>query len=320
MANQATYQEPAVPVLLLKTRSIPGDSYYDKFTAAQLPNGRRLAPIFVPVMLHKFDDDGLGMLRSLLREQKISNRPDASFGGMIFTSQRSVEAFAHVTNAEKTAQAPAWPHLQDVPVYSVGPATTRALSAVSQTPPLQVFGEHTGNGEALARYMLEHYGEWYRGRPTKPPLLFLVGEQRRDIIPKTLMDVSLAADRRIEVTEKVIYGTGVMESFPADFENQLRAAAAINRAPSSLPSRWVVVFSPTGCDSMLRGLGMLDEVGKVVPGRRDGKTFIATIGPTTRDFLIETFGFQPDVCAAKPSPEGVLDAITEFETRIALES
>ncbi|KAJ3471995.1 hypothetical protein NLG97_g11379 [Lecanicillium saksenae] len=164
--------------------------------------------------------------------------------------------------------------------------------------------------------MLDHYGEWYRDRLKKPPLLFLVGEQRRDIIPKTLMDASLATDRRIEVIEKVIYGTGVMASFPTDFENQLQAAAAIKRSPSLLPSRWVVVFSPTGCDSMLRGLGMLDESGKVVPGRRDGKTFIATIGPTTRNFLIETFGFQPDVCAAKPSPEGVLEAIAEFESRL----
>lgn len=316
MPERPQTQQPAVPVLLLKTQSTPGDSYYDKLGAAQLPHGRRLSPIFVPVMVHKFDDEGLDMLRRLLRAQQISNRPDASFGGMIFTSQRSVEAFAHVVNAEKPTQAESWPHLQDVPVYSVGPATTRALSAVSQTPALQVFGEHTGNGEALARYMLEHYGAWYRDQPTKPPLLFLVGEQRRDIIPKTLMDPSLAADRRIEVTEKVIYGTGVMESFPGDFDKELQAAAAITRAPSPLPSRWVVVFSPMGCDSMLRGLGMLDGAGKVVPGRRDGTTFIATIGPTTRDFLVDTFGFHPDVCAAKPSPEGVLEAIMEFETRI----
>ncbi|KAJ3499780.1 hypothetical protein NLG97_g42 [Lecanicillium saksenae] len=131
MADQATIQEPAVPVLLLKTRSTPCDTYYDEFTAAQLPNGRRLAPIFVPVMLHKFDDDGLSMLRSLLRERQISNRTEGSFGGMIFTSQRSVEAFAHVVKTEMPTHVPEWPHLQDVPIYSVGPATTRALSAVS---------------------------------------------------------------------------------------------------------------------------------------------------------------------------------------------
>lgn len=306
-----------MPVLLLKTQSTPNDSYCEKLTAARLPNGRRLTPVFVPVMLHKFDDDGIDMLRSLLRHQKISGRPDASFGGMIFTSQRAVEAFAHVVNTERTIQPPDWPHLQDIPIYSVGPATSRALRAVSQHTTLQVFGEHTGTGAALAHYMLDHYGGWYHDRPTKPSLLFLVGEQRRDIIPKTLMDPSLAADRRIMVTEKVIYGTGIMESFPEDFDRELTAAAVISRKASSLPSRWVVVFSPTGCDSMLRGLGMLDNVGKVVPGRRDDRTLIATIGPTTRDFLIDTFGFYPDVCAAKPSPDGVLAGIVDFETRIA---
>lgn len=318
LVDQAAEGEPPVPVLLLKTQSTPGDSYHDKLTAARLPNGRRLTPIFVPVMLHKFDDDGLDALRSLLRDQKISNRPDAAFGGLIFTSQRAVEAFTHVVNSEKTMQAYEWPHLQDIPIYSVGPATTRALSAVSQDPPLKVFGEHTGNGEALAHYMLDHYGAWYRERSTNPPLLFLVGEQRRDVIPKTLMDPSLAAARRIVVTEKVVYGTGVMESFPADFERELTAVAVMRHGTSLLPSRWVVVFSPTGCDSMLRGLGMLDEAGKVIPDSRDDKTFIATIGPTTRDFLIGTFGFHPDVCAAKPSPEGILEGIAEFEAQVVL--
>lgn len=194
-------------------------------------------------------------------------------------------------------------------MYSVGPATTRALKAVSQKPNLQVFGEHTGNGEALAQFILQHYGQWYHDKPTKPPLLFLVGEQRRDIIAKTLMDPSLPAESCIEVTEEVVYGTGVMESFPVEFDQILRETADSH-------SRWVVVFSPTGCDSLLRGLGMLDSgVGKVDLSKRDGKTFVATIGPTTRTFLINTFGFEPDVCADTPSPEGILQGIADYEAK-----
>jgi len=200
-----------------------------------------------------------------------------------------------------------WPHLQDIPVYSVGPATTRALKAVKQTPPLQVFGEHTGNGEALAAYMLEHYGAWYAERDDKPALLFLVGEQRRDIIPKTLMDPALPRGRRIDVTELIVYGTGVMRSFPEDFAGVL-ARTAGSRV------RWVVVFSPTGCDSMLQGLGWLDEEGKANDAglRRDDKTYVATIGPTTRAFLETTFGFEPHVCAAKPTPEALWAGIAEY--------
>lgn len=203
---------------------------------------------------------------------------------------------------------PGWPHLQHIPVYSVGPATTRALAAVSQHAPLQIFGSHTGNGDALAQFILDHYHEWYASDypTTLPPLLFLVGEQRRDVIPRTLMDPALPDNRRIQVVEEVVYGTGEMASFPEDF-------AAVLRTTQLVPERWVVVFSPTGCDSMLRGLDVLDgETGRFVPGRRDERTFVATIGPTTRSHLVKKFGFEPDVCAETPTPEGVLEGILAF--------
>ena len=111
---------------------------------------------------------------------------------------------------------------------------------------------------------------------------------------------------------------------------------------------WVVVFSPTGCQEMLRVLGLLntnvntkmkmehdnkndhcatetnltnnddssitieqanDRNRKKRRRKRKSRTFIATIGPTTRDFLVREFGFEPDVCAERPSPEGVGEGI-----------
>lgn len=158
--------------------------------------------------------------------------------------------------------------------------------------------------------MLDHYGQWHKDKTTKPPLLFLVGEQRRDIIPTTLMDPTLPPDRRIQVDEQVVYGTGVMESFPQDFTRVLASTA-------EKYMRWVVVFSPTGCEAMLRVLGLLEEgTGKVKSGvdlrSKTPKTFIITIGPTTRDFLKDSFGFEPDVCAEKPSPEGLRTGIAKF--------
>ena len=203
----------------------------------------------------------------------------------------------------------AWPYLQDVPIYTVGPATSRALRSISQTPPLNIFGAETGNGEALAHYMLDHYGNWYRDQAVKPPLLFLVGDQRRDIIPKTLMNPDLNDDRRIQVDELVVYGTGVMESFENDFTELLRKT-------EDKATRWVVVFSPTGCEAMLRSLNMLDpETGKVKSNaqqNKGGNTYITTIGPTTRDYLRNTFEYEPDVCAERPSPQGVEDGIKQF--------
>ena len=138
--------------------------------------------------------------------------------------------------------------------------------------------------------------------------MFLVGEQRRDIIPKTLTGPELPGNRRIQVDELVVYGTGVMESFEQDFTKLLQDT-------DSRAVRWVVVFSPTGCEAMLRALEMLDPTsGKVLRAQLESKnkTYIATIGPTTRDYLRNKFGFEPDVCAAKPSPEGMEEGIRYF--------
>ncbi|VUC23649.1 unnamed protein product [Clonostachys rosea] len=336
----ASSDPPSVPILLLKTKSTPIDTYEELFSSTPVPSSgsdetrTRFSPQFVPVLQHRLEESGVSVLRDHLQNQSISPREDSAYGGLIFTSQRAVEAFAKTVDEGKgaflyppkpvrntTARInatppsgastgdPSWPHLQNIPIYSVGPATTRALRAIPQAPsPLQVFGEHTGNGEALSHFILDHYSEWYSGRTTKPPLLFLVGEQRRDIIPKTLMDPALPSDRRIEVTEKVVYGTGVMESFLSDF-------TAVLRDTADARERWVVVFSPTGCDSMLRGMGLLGEDGKVAgaAASRDGKTYVATIGPTTKQHLESNFDFSPDVSAETPSPEGILQAIASYK-------
>ncbi|KAM4057977.1 uroporphyrinogen-III synthase hemD domain-containing protein [Hirsutella rhossiliensis] len=298
----------AVPVLLLKTRSAPSDAYHELLSAAS-HGRRRFDPCFVPVLSHRIEDAGTARLRDLLHRRQVGRDDGCAYGGLIFTSQRAVEAFAQVVHDGKGQ--PGWPHLQDVPVYSVGPATTRALEAIPQQPPLQIFGQHCGNGDALARFILEHYTRHrLDARRHRPPLLFLVGEQRRDVIPRTLMDAALPPDERIRVDEDVVYGSGVMDSFPDDFASCLRRT-------DDAPVRWVVVFSPTGCDSMLRGLGLLDAAtAKVPPGRRDGQTCIATIGPTTRAHLVKTFDFEPDVCADTPSPGGVLQAIVDYMDRL----
>ncbi|KAK1774044.1 tetrapyrrole biosynthesis, uroporphyrinogen III synthase [Copromyces sp. CBS 386.78] len=292
------------PIFLLKTKSTPGDSYQEQFSSET--DGFNFEPFFVPVLEHRFKDEGLATVRQLLQTKAIGTGPECAYGGMVFTSQRAVEAFTHLV--QEVTGDERWPHLQGIPVYSVGPATTRALKAVPQQPPLQVFGEHTGNGETLAPYIIEHYGEWYKNRPTKPPLLFLVGEQRRDIIPKKLMDPALPSDKFIRIDEVVVYGTGVMESFQQDFTKLLKQTE--NR-----PARWVVVFSPSGCDGMLSALGWLNESSGRVEGeiQKEGrKTYIATIGPTTRLHLVNSFGYEPDVCAEQPSPEGVWEGINRF--------
>lgn len=215
-----------------------------------------------------------------------------------------------------------------LPLYTVGPATARALTTLRDKylPTATIHGADTGNGQNLAYLILEHYNAIYADQSAsstpssagaKPALLFLVGEQRRDIIPKTLMDLSKPDTERITVDEIVVYETGEMDSFEDDFRDAVSREITRNKNSDEPGSVWVVVFSPTGCEGMLRVLGMGPFAGEGQSGEGDsegrrGNVFIATIGPTTRDFLRERFGFEADVCAERPSAEGIEEGIRRF--------
>ncbi|KPI34635.1 uncharacterized protein AB675_11612 [Cyphellophora attinorum] len=379
---------PQVPVFLLKTRSQPDDGYEEYFKALliegipyQLSTDTRFVPHFVPVLEHQQNTESLSSLEKLLRTQQLTEK----YGGLIFTSQRAVEGFSDVvrkldsesqassegvlgTATEQRTPTLISPSLTTpFPLYVVGPATAHSLSTLYPSPTLdplhtRILGEHTGNGAALAQFMLQHCNgihanllfEYYEAprlpfiplvgpasgqyarqrleqsddRLRKKPLLFLVGEVRRDVIPKTLMDAELG-DKAIQVDEWEVYSTVVREAFENEFrglvseipywqqQTEGKEAAASNIAV-------VVVFSPQGCEAMLRVLGFLDEDGRAKEHlRRDrwsdsqaagGPTefVIATIGPTTRDYLIDKFDFEPDVCASKPTPAGVADGVKAF--------
>ena len=104
----------------------------------------------------------------------------------------------------------------------------------------------------------------------------------------------------------VVYSTSALPSFEASF------AAALRGTEHAGAVRWVVVFSATGGEAMLRALGWLDEGRSGWKGDAARKTFVASIGPTTRDWLREEFGFEVDVCARKPSAEGVKEGVEAF--------
>lgn len=311
------------PVYLLKTRSSPTDAYEDYFSTFQ---EGKYQPIFVPVLEHILRDDALRTLRRSAERfafaggseadarRKATHNPAKKYGGIVFTSQRAVDAFATVIaklDPEKIDKM----FDKEMPIYVVGPATANGVRALGL--PCPVIGEQTGNGDALAKFILEWHATLSRdvtfleGR--KLPLLFLVGEQRRDVIPKLLQSEEVHPLDRIKMTEVVVYETGEMATFEEDFTSLVRAAKA-----KKVKQQWVVVFSPQGCEAMLNGLGWLDEksgqfsaaIREVMSGGME--TRIATIGPTTRDHLVQEFGFEPDVCADKPSPEGVGEGIEKF--------
>ncbi|EME81104.1 uncharacterized protein MYCFIDRAFT_211753 [Pseudocercospora fijiensis CIRAD86] len=312
-----------IPIYLLKTKSSPSDNYEEYFSTIE--NGK-FKPIFVPVLEHLFRDDALRALKrhaerfafaggsEATARQKATNNPAKRHSGIIFTSQRAVDAFSTVIMKLDPSKKQAL-FDKDMPLYVVGPATAKGVAALDL--PCPILGEETGNGDALAQFILKHQNSLspeltaLNGR--KLPLLFLVGEQRRDIIPKTLQSEDLPPTQQIPVTEVIVYETGEMTTFEEEFSDLLSEAKA-----AKVKEQWAVVFSPQGCEAMLSALGWLDEKsGKYSSGRREimsgpVATRIATIGPTTKDFLQTQFGFEPDVCAEKPSPEGVADGILKF--------
>ncbi|GIC87714.1 uroporphyrinogen-III synthase HEM4 [Aspergillus udagawae] len=329
----------ATPILLLKTKSTPHDGYEEFFSA------HGYNPAFVPVLEHHFNQTNLRTVKDLFTSGSLNAGPERKYGGLIFTSQRAVEGFARLVTTEVDVSITRVAS-RSLILYTVGPATSRSLTTlrVTHLPHATIYGSDAGDGQKLALAILEHYNALYDGGdasagahapPAKPPLLFLVGEQRRDIIPRTLMAESLSPAKRIHVDELVVYETGVMESFEGDFRAAVRAGqeylALAGREGSGDGDGeerviWVVVFSPTGCDAMLRVLGLLSTstessaggAGALVDGIASGterRVFIATIGPTTRDHLVKNYGFEPDVCAEKPSPEGVGAGIEAFMRR-----
>ncbi|BDD55634.1 hypothetical protein MPDQ_000900 [Monascus purpureus] len=325
--NTDTYNFTSTPILLLKTKSTPHDGYEEFFSA------RGYHPIFVPVLEHRFNTPSLDEVKKLFVSGSLNPGPERKYGGLIFTSQRAVEGFARLVVGEIGVPI-ATEASRSLLLYTVGPATSRSLGTLrdSHLPYAEIHGSNAGNGENLAKFILEHYnslyhtdnydghGDGHSDKPKpKPPLLFLVGEQRRDIIPKTLMSESLPDSQRITVHERVVYETAVMESFEEQFRSVVDAGRGYLRTHTDTDQKkvmWVVVFSPTGCDAMLRVLELgpstttsassISDQG----GRR--RVFVATIGPTTRDYLRLKYGVQVDVCAQKPSQDGVGAGIEEF--------
>ncbi|KAF2753728.1 uroporphyrinogen-III synthase [Pseudovirgaria hyperparasitica] len=298
----------SVPVLLLKTKSTPADGYEEHFNA--LDDGI-YQPIFIPVLEHQFKKTVLKEVQQLIETNAFSTSPSPKYGGLIFTSQRAVEAFAEIVQAIRTSSTVDLDTLlpSSLPLYVVGPATERGLKSLNLHCP--ILGQETGNGDALAQFILDDYSKRFP-QPAKPALLFLVGEKRRDIIPKTLSTASMT------VTELVIYETGEMASFRSEFTSVWQT-----HRERGVTTQWVVVFSPTGCRAMLESLGLIDaDLGKANPlslmssAEKKQNMYIATIGPTTRDYLRAEFSLEPDVCAETPSPEGVGAAIAAFMTRL----
>lgn len=92
-------QQQKALVLLLKTKSVPGDAYEELFTSP--PDGAAYDVSFVPVLKHQFEEAGLAKVRDALETGSINGNGGSAYGGLIFTSQRAVEAFAKLVEERR---------------------------------------------------------------------------------------------------------------------------------------------------------------------------------------------------------------------------
>lgn len=109
MTANETGEDGSIPLFLLKTRSTPNDGYEERFSAVK--DGPRFSPTFVPVLEHQLVDEGLNVVRNLLKKKQIGNGVGSKYGGMIFTSQRAVEAFTKLVEEGKGASSKLWAKL-----------------------------------------------------------------------------------------------------------------------------------------------------------------------------------------------------------------
>ena len=184
--------------------------------------------------------------------------------------------------------------LRGMTVYTVGPATARALTKLQFST---IMGADTGNGGALANLLIQTFqrdgsfttngsNESAELHP-RPPLLFLAGDKRRDIIPKRL-----AADN-IPLEELIVYETTVASTFDEELDRVLE-----DETDGDI--EWIVFFSPSGAEVALEKLKRLNR-----------KIKIATIGPTTEEYLRKEWNLIPDMVSAKPEPISMVRGILE---------
>lgn len=303
--------QPPIPLLLLKTPTSTIDAYTIYFTSPQAhlefySPAYTYQTVYVPVLEHTHNHAALS---PLLHSSSLTLFP---YGGLIFTSARAVEAFAAALacSDHPITDLKTW----TLPLYVCGPATADALrnNVLPSLRNCEVLGEDAGTGEALAPLIVKNYSARKSvgldvDRETHgKPLLFLAGKKHRDIIPRMLLAEGLRVD------EMVVYSTVERAGFRSELEQRLKETEGMTQASGT---RWIVIFSPAAGEAILRALRWLDERTGRVKEAWDGegrKTFVASIGPTTKEYMRKEFEFEVDVCAEKPSAEGVRKGIERF--------
>ncbi|CEH13064.1 UROPORPHYRINOGEN III SYNTHASE [Ceraceosorus bombacis] len=207
----------------------------------------------IPVLGHSLiDTDGLTRRVDGDAQQSSQLGAHEKYRGVIVTSQRAVDAWAEAAKQVaqemqqgKHAPTTTW---NRVPFFAVGPATASALRQLAPSlplplrPSLVMGGGATGTGEALANYVIRHFGGDPFAPPapnrsevevtSQPPILVLVGDKNAPTIPDKLRGAAL----NYEVQQ--VYETCLDDDFEERCTDLARTLPATSSRPGSRrPSR-----------------------------------------------------------------------------------
>jgi len=317
-------------ILLLRA---PGHGGPDRYESAFSDKG--LTPVSVPVV-----ETGYTNLDKL-KETIVAGPEQGGFGGVIVTSARSCEAWKAVVlelvGEDPDEEAGKATHWSTVPFYVVGEATATALlsirSIVGKYPGYAPSEENvrgagsTGTSEKLARLIIHDLSSAPRDSAQRR-LFYLTGDKNRDTLPRMLEEGGVHA------VPVQVYETHGSSTFGADLEEALTGKGRVEEGKAermlekvlhptsspthSVPARcWVVYFAPSEAEfttPVLRKHFTLSSSNDsaALAGEKPAAR-IASIGPTTGDFLRNNLGLRVDVVSQKPNPASLAEAIVKFD-------
>jgi uroporphyrinogen-III synthase len=98
---------PLSPIFFLKALATPSDAFQELFSGLRnTADDPIFDPIFIPILDHALQEQGVSSIVQLLLQASISAHEDALYGGIIFTSQRAVKAFSTALGRVKGTLCP----------------------------------------------------------------------------------------------------------------------------------------------------------------------------------------------------------------------
>ncbi|ODO01947.1 hypothetical protein L198_02678 [Cryptococcus wingfieldii CBS 7118] len=292
------------PVILFKTpnSSLADDPYHAALSRPCLSS--QYQPHWVPVLQETYSIDELV---PFLEDGPIQ------WEGIIVTSRRGMEGWVRAVQAHLAQQSghkgkgravDSQENWSDIPLFSVGQASTEHLAAADIPPEFkptcvpEMLGTPPKSAGSLSDLILNTppRGKWKEtkngngDRKGHRPYLFLCGDKSLEEMPATLR----AAGRTVK--DILVYTTsprlGIAETL-----------SSVSQSSPELGSKgWLGFFSPSSAAivvPLLKG-----EESKRWQGWR-----VFAIGDTTRRSLIEDMGVEVHAVADRPNAEGTLQAI-----------